>query len=82
MSTTEISGAVLSVPSASTSPASQDLRISRKELQRLHALASGRDGETLLGIAAANALLLHEIAHHLSTISPRPGTTSTSSQGG
>jgi hypothetical protein len=44
---------------------SHDLRISRKELHRLHALASGNDGGTLLGIAAANALLLHEIAEHL-----------------
>jgi chromosome segregation ATPase len=45
--------------------ASHDPQISSKELRRLHALASGQDGGTLLGIAAANALLLHEIAERL-----------------
>jgi hypothetical protein len=58
---------------AAAKPDWQDLRISPKELRRLHALASGRDGGTLLGIAAANALLLHEIAYYLSTIHPNSG---------
>jgi hypothetical protein len=49
-----------------------DLQISREELDRLHTLACGRDGGTLLGIAAANALLLHEIAHHLSKLTTKP----------